>query len=347
MKTYAILIQPSFNKVFFESSKQLLQSEIQILDQMVLGNHFHNYALETMGGVDYVTFSTDVEIGEVELAYLSRLSSLYCLFEVVSDAPRILRPVTIREAYYFDEDVISIQKYTGKTNEEFTKMMLNIAVFCSDFAKDFTGRLQLLDPVAGRGTTLMQGLVYGYHVYGIEADKKSTHAMMTFLKRYLMEKHYKHQLAQSKFRRDGRMAGNRFSFEAARTKEEYKENKGITIDVVQDDTRYASEHFKKEMFHIIVGDLPYGVLHGSPNHQGNLTRNPKKMLEESVPIWTTVLKRGGTIAVSWNTKILPRVQIEKIFSDAGLQVLHSDALDKLIHDVDASITRDLLVAKKL
>lgn len=346
MKTYAILIQPSFNKVFFESSKQLMQSEIQILDQMVLGQHFHDYTLETMGGVDYITFTADAVVGEAELAYLSRLSSLYCLFEVLPGDTRTLRPVTIHERQYFDEDVISIQKYTGKTNEEFTKMMLNIAVFCSDFAKEFTGRLQLLDPVAGRGTTLMQGLVYGYHVYGIEADKKSTHTMMTFLKRYLMEKHYKHQLEQGKFRRDGRIAGSNFTFELARTKEEYKEKNSITIQVVQDDTQFAAEHFKKETFHIIVGDLPYGVQHGSPSNQGNLTRNPKKMLEESIPGWMAVLKPGGTIAVAWNTKILPRPQLEKIFTAAGLEVLHSDALDKLVHDVDASITRDLLIAKK-
>jgi hypothetical protein len=71
------------------------------------------------------------------------------------------------------------------------------------------------------------------------------------------------------------------------------------------------------------------------------------MLEESVPAWAMVLKRGGTIAVSWNTKILPRPELEKIFTAAGLEVLHSDALDKLVHDVDASITRDLLVAKKV
>lgn len=346
MKKYAVLIQPSFNKVFFESSKQLMRSELQILDQGVLGERFHDYALETMGGVDYITFTSREEIGEAELAYLSRLSSLYCLFEVLPGDTITLRPVAVNEYHYFAEDVISIQKYTGKTNEEFTKLMVNIAVFCSDFAREFTRRLQLLDPVAGRGTTLMQGLVYGYHVYGIEADRKSTHTMMTFLKRYLMEKHYKHQLEQSKFRRDGRIAGGKFSFTAALTKEEYKDKGGVTIEVVQDDTKYAAEHFKKEFFHVIVGDLPYGVQHGSPGSQGSLTRNPKQMVEESLPAWAALLKRGGTVAVSWNTKILPRRQLETIFTGAGLKVLHSGALDSLVHDVDASITRDLLVAKK-
>lgn len=347
MKKYGILIQPSFNKVFFETSKQLMQSEIQILDQMVLHQNYHDFALERIGGVDYITFKADEEIGAGQLSYLSRLSSLYCLFEIVETPELALKPVTINEQTYFDEDIISIQKYTGKTNEEFTKMMVNIAIFCSDFADRFTERLSLLDPVAGRGTTLFQGLVYGYHAYGVEADKKSTHTMMTFLKRYLMEKHYKHQLEQSKFRRGGRVAGGKFKFEAAVTKEDYKENNTITIEVVQDDTTFANEHFKKESFHVIVGDLPYGVQHGSPSNEGNMTRNPKNMIEEALPAWTALLKPGGVIAVAWNVRILPRKQLEQVFQKAGLAVLHSEPLDRLEHAVDASIQRDLLVAKKM
>lgn len=346
MKKYGILIQPSFNKVFFESSKQLMQSEINILDEMVLRQGYRDFAVEKIGGVDYITFHTEGVIGETQLEYISRLSSLYCLFEIMSGEDTVLRPLVVNEKRYFDEDIISIQKYTGKTNEEFTKMMLNIAIFCTDFAEHFTQRLAILDPVAGRGTTLMQGLVYGYNVHGVEADKKSTHAMMTFLKRYMMEKHYKHELEQGRLRRGGKIEGNRFKFEVALTKEDQKSGNSVTIDVVQDDTKYANEHFKKEFFHVIVGDLPYGVQHGSPSNQGNLTRNPKTMVAEAVPAWVQVLKPGGVIAVSWNTRILPRHQLEQIFIHAGLKVLHTDALDNLKHAVDASITRDILVAKK-
>lgn len=345
MKKYGILIQPSLNKVFFESSKQLMQSEIQILDQMVLQKQFHDFALEKIGGVDMITFSTEKNLETKDLNYLSRLSSLYCLFEVHSLPELMLKPVVVNEQRFFDEDIISIQKYTGKTNEEFTKLMLNIAIFCSDFAPDFLERLALFDPVCGRGTTLFQGLIYGYDVYGVEADKKSTHTLMTFLKRYLMEKRYKHQLEQHKFRRDGKLAGNSFRFTTALTKEGFKDHP-VTIHVVQDDTKYASEHFKKSSFHAIVGDLPYGVQHGSPSSQGNLTRNPKGMIVEALPAWINLLKPGGVVAVSWNIRILPRIQLEEIFTKAGLTVLHSEALDQLQHVVDASITRDLLIAKK-
>lgn len=346
MKKYGVLIQPSFNKVFFESSKQLMQSEIQILDEMVLKQGYRDFALEKIGGVDYITFQTDGTIGETQLEYISRLSSLYCLFEILPGEDVAFRPLWVNEKRFFDEDIISIQKYTGKTNEEFTKMMLNIAIFSSDFAEHFTDRLAVLDPVAGRGTTLMQGLVYGYNVYGIEADKKSTHTMLTFLKRYMMEKHYKHELEQGRLRRGNKIEGSRFKFEVALTKEDLKNKNIVTIDIVQDDTKYANEHFKKESFHAVVGDLPYGVQHGSPGTQGSLTRNPKTMVAEALPAWVQVVKPGGVIAVSWNTRILPRHQLEQIFTQAGLEVLHTDALDNLKHVVDASITRDLLVAKK-
>ncbi len=346
MKKYGILIQPSFNKVFFASSKKLLINEIQILDQLVLKQNYRDFGEVKIGGVDYITFIADGEISEKELAYFSRLSALYCLFEILPTEEIALRPLLIQENTYFDEDIISIQKYTGKTNEEFTKMMLNLAVFCSDFAGDFTNRLNILDPVSGRGTTLFQGLIYGYNVSGVEADKKSTHAMLTFLKRYLIEKRYKHYLEQRKFRRDGKVGGQRFQFVAAPTKEDYKSKNTVTIDVVQDDTRYADKHFKNGSFHVIVGDLPYGVQHGSPSNQGNLTRNPKQMVETAIKSWKNLLHPGGVIAVSWNVKILPRPQLEKIFNDRGLTVLHSEALDNLEHVVDASITRDLLIAKK-
>ncbi len=346
MKKYGVLIKPSFNKVFFESSKKLLISEIQILDQMVFKHDYRDFEEEKIGGVDYITFSADVEIGAEELSYLSRLSALYCLFEIVPTEELYLRPLMINDHRYFDEDIISIQKYSGKTNEEFTKMMLNIAVFCSEFASDFNKRLSILDPVAGRGTTLFQGLIYGYDVYGVEADKKSTHTMMTFLKRYLLEKRYKHQMEQRKFRRDGKVKGNRFSFIAAPTKEDYKNKNTVTIDVVQDDTSFADTHFKNGSFHVIVGDLPYGVQHGSPSNQGNLTRNPKKMVEGALPAWKKLLRPGGVIAVSWNVKILPRLELEKIFTDAGFKVMHSEPLDQLEHMVDSSITRDLLFARK-
>ncbi|WP_127016388.1 TRM11 family SAM-dependent methyltransferase [Anoxybacter fermentans] len=346
MKKYGVLIKPSFNKVFFESSKKLMINEIKILDQMVLNQNYRDFQLEKIGGVDYITFVTDEEIGDKELKYFSRLSSLYSLFEILPTQEVTLRPLVIDEEKYFDDDIISILKYTGKTNEDFTKMMLNIAIFCSDYAPNFTQRLPILDPVAGRGTTLFQGLIYGYNVYGVEASKKSTHAMMTFLKRYLIEKHYKHKLEQSKVRRKGRIVGKRFTFEAAPTKEDYKNNNIVTIDVVQDDTRYADRYFKKEYFCAIIGDLPYGVQHGSPTNQGSLTRNPKKLVKDALPAWIKLLRPGGVIALSWNVRILPRPQLEKIVADSGLKVLHSEPLDNLEHVVDSSITRDLLIAKK-
>lgn len=346
MIKYAILLQPSMNKVFFNSAKKLMVNEIKILDQMVLKHNFQDFQLEKIGGVNYITFSSDKQIIDDDLKYLSRLSSLYCIFQLNSAEENILYPLMIDEHKYFDEDIISIQKYSGKTNEEFTKMMLNIAIFCSDFSDKFNERLSILDPVAGRGTTLFQGLVYGYHVYGVEADKKATHAMMTFLKRYLMEKGYKHSLMQSKIRRKGKISGRRFDFETAPKKEDYKNKNTVKINVVQDDTRYADEHFKKRSFDVIVGDLPYGVQHGSPNNQGSLTKNPKTMVHEALPAWIKLLRPGGVIALSWNVRILSRIQLEKIFTDAGVEVLHSEALDNLEHNVDASIKRDLLIAKK-
>ena len=51
-------------------------------------------------------------------------------------------------------DLSGVLKYKGKTNEMFTGMLVNLAVFSSEYAKWFDRPLQVLDPMCGRGTTL-------------------------------------------------------------------------------------------------------------------------------------------------------------------------------------------------
>lgn len=43
-------------------------------------------------------------------------------------------------------------------------MMINVALLSSDF--NYNDRIQLLDPIAGKGTTLFEGAVYGFDTYG-------------------------------------------------------------------------------------------------------------------------------------------------------------------------------------
>jgi len=73
---------------------------------------------------------------------------------------------------------LTIQRYKGKTNEQFTKLLCNVTLSVSAHARDWPGRrLRILDPVCGRGTSLNQGLVYGFDVDGIDNPASTVTAL--------------------------------------------------------------------------------------------------------------------------------------------------------------------------
>ena len=76
-------------------------------------------------------------------------------------------------------------KYKGKTNEAFTRLLINYALCAGDFAGNFDQPLRLLDPMCGRGTALFEGLNRGYHAYGADVDRNGLEEGRRFLKRYL------------------------------------------------------------------------------------------------------------------------------------------------------------------
>src|SRR5205085_3311919 len=129
-----------------------------------------------LGGVGYVTFSTAERLSEQDVALLSNLSSLYALFEFTGD---LLRPVGITPLDKFDSDLLTIQKYPGKTNELFTKLLMNVTLLAT--ANPTVAKpLHVLDPLCGRGTTLNQAMMYGFDATGLEVDGKDFEAYEQF-----------------------------------------------------------------------------------------------------------------------------------------------------------------------
>ena len=78
----------------------------------------------------------------------------------------------------YDSDLITIPKYAGKTNEQFTKLLLNLTILLARRPRRrmLDAQLVVLDPLCGRGTTLNQALMYGYDAIGIEIDGKDVEA---------------------------------------------------------------------------------------------------------------------------------------------------------------------------
>lgn len=347
MKKYAVLLNPNHSRVYFEASKKLSAAELSL----VLGNggiECFEIREESFGGVPYLLFLCRSPIDEKTLERLSYASFAYALFEVLESGGELrLAPLQLPDPLYTKGGISCILKYSGKTNESFTRFMINLALFSSPF---YGEHIKLLDPVAGKGTTLFEALSLGYDAYGIELSERAVHDSFTFLKKYLETEKFKHRTGLETINiQEKGVSAKRFSAELSKTKQEMKENALKHWEIVCGNSQYADKYFKKNSFHLIVGDLPYGVQHGnvSAPRQGSITRSPKELVSLCAPSWHKVLKPGGVIALSWNSFVFSRQQFSLLLEDAGFSVFRGDIYESLEHRVDNSIKRDLIIAKKV
>jgi hypothetical protein len=343
MNRYALLILPSTNRVYAGASQALTRAELEVFNRAALGGRLTDIGTDDIGGVPYVLFSAD-ELTDRDADFLANLSSIYALFQVDNG---LLRPIHLRPLDRYDDDLITIPKYVGKTNEQFTKLLLNVTLLGSAFATDMLdGHFRLIDPLCGRGTTLNQAMMYGFDAAGIDIDQKDFEAYAAFIQRWLKDKRVKHKAEYGPVRRERRVVARRLHLEFAATKEEYRAGDTQQIDVVNVDTMRGGEFYRPGTFDLAVADLPYGVQHGSRTAGKGLTRSPLELLHDAVPGWTKLLRSGGALGISWNTFVAGRDKAAGVLADAGLEVLDEGPYLALEHRVDQAILRDILVARK-
>ena len=201
MITYAILANPVITE-YISKLQKLSLAELEIACRR-FSVKCSDFALTDIEGVLYLTFNTEEPLSKEDLAWLSRLSFTYAIFELRKKGSEvILIPIRKISSYYFNDDLSTILKYTGKTNELFTRLMINVAVLSSDFYN--TKDINLLDPVAGKGTTLFESLIAGYNSYGIEINPNVAHESAVFFKKYLENGKYKHTLKKERMRGEGK-----------------------------------------------------------------------------------------------------------------------------------------------
>src|SRR5260221_1358198 len=180
MAAYALLLRPAANRLYSKGAAALNAGELSVLNERALGGSLHDVGPTVIGGVDYVRFDADDDLSAHDVEHLSNLSSAFALFRIADDTSLV--PVTLTPVAHLDDDLLTILRYKGKTNEQFTNLLFNVTLAASPYATDWPGRqLRVLDPVCGRGTSLNQGLVYGFDVDGIEIDRTAYDAYRTFL----------------------------------------------------------------------------------------------------------------------------------------------------------------------
>ncbi|MEV0623967.1 SAM-dependent methyltransferase [Nonomuraea sp. NPDC050404] len=337
MPRYALLILPAFNRVYGESSIRLTRAELAVFSERALDGEVLDSAEQRIGGVPYVTFETTSPLSEPDVRLLSNLSSVYAVFGMEGE---LLRPLAMQSRDRLSSDLITIQKYAGKTNEHFTKLLLNVTALAGD--KGLADGLSVFDPLCGRGTTLNQALMYGYDAYGLDVDGKDFEAYSGFIKTWLRNRRLKHTAETVPVRRERALVGRRLNVTFGQSKEAVKAGDVQHLTVVNADTLKSREFFKPRSFDLLVTDAPYGVQHGSKGGAG-LSRSPLELLGKAVPGWAELLRPGGAMGISWNTYGGKSAELARILTDAGLEVLDYPDFE---HWVDQAIVRDIIVARK-
>jgi hypothetical protein len=241
------------------------------------------------------------------------------------DGP-FLKPIEVDREWFLPPSLAYTQRYTGKTNELLTQMMCNIARYSSNYRNTPWNKLTLLDPLAGGGTTLFVGLMFGADVAGVEQDKKVVDGTIAFLKHYVGEGRI-----PAKFREDRLKSIGKRSFITLKQSARCVVGRGDTRDV---------SHFVNGLKRpqLIVTDLPYGI-----QHQADW----QTMLTEALPKWADVLADGGAMAFSWNATRLPRdAMIDLVQGASAFTVMNDPPYNQLSHRVDRVIKqRDVIVAR--
>lgn len=351
MTRYLLLLSPSSNRVYAGTAPAITAGELTALAEAGIGSPVRAVEPVTVAGVPYLRVELDGE----DLTALGQLAAGYALLEEVEangstaqPTSPLLRPVALPRTEVLSDDLLTIPKYQGKTNEQLTRVALNLTLAATAWAGEVgRRRFRVLDPLAGRGTTLSWALALGHDAYGVELRRKEVDAYATFLTTWLRRSRLKHTIDRHPLRRHGAVIAHEVAAELSPTREAWKAGERQSLRLWAADTTQSADLLGRTQVEAIVTDAPYGVDHaagakGAP--RGGHT--PADLLARAVPTWVPALRPGGALGIVWNTHTLPREDLSAICREAGLVVLDDVAHRALAHQVDAGIHRDVLVARK-
>ena len=254
----------------------------------------------------------------------------------------LLRPLEKVSHDYLTEDLAEVLKYKGKTSAVFTRMMINCAWAASDFfGKDEV--LTVLDPMCGRGTTCFVALQQGMNAVGVDIDNRDLKECADYFERYMQYHRMKHKLDQSS-RTVRKHAVPAAVYTIADTKEHFKDGDTRTLSLFLGDTGLTGELCRKSPTHLLVADLPYGVQHAP--QEGKRTESFMQVMKRALPQWKDAVRKGGAIALSFNTLTLKKADLVHLLADAGFTPLTDAPYDDFQHFVEQAVHRDFVVARR-
>lgn len=297
-------------------------------------------SVQEMAGEPFLTFETQRMTGEA-WRELSRHSSVCLAAQVGEDGSLVPLERFVRGV--MPDELPHVLKYKGKTNADFTYLMLHCAKAASAFAQT-DAPLRVLDPMCGKATTLFCAVCEGHHAVGIETDIKALREADTYYARFLKLHRLKHRRTeQSRTLRKGGSAPC-VCYEAGADAQAMKQGAVISLEMINGDAARVAEMVKPNSCHLVVSDLPYGVQH-APKENGEIPALAR-LLRRVAPGCASVLKPGGAMAFSFNLNTLRRREVEQALAEAGMEVLAQGPYADFSHWVEQAVDRDVVIARK-
>ncbi|MBR4038629.1 MAG: hypothetical protein IKJ11_00855 [Clostridia bacterium] len=330
---YTFLLYPHQNVRYRQSLRQLAEQEL-LMTLRALG-HACEVKPTEMGGAPALAFEAE-NLTERDMRMLSQMANVYVMFAHEAGGLAALERL---HPDYIGEDLPALLKYKGKTNEMFTDTMLTMALVSSGFIDMHDSDLTVCDPMAGRGTTLMLALRRGYNGVGIEIGKADVKEACDYMTRYLEFHRIKHKKTESSLTVKGKAGGRETKFVFSDTPEHYKAGDTRSLRMILGDTRDMLALLKAKSVHLMVTDIPYGVQKGTAGKQDSIGGT----LKAALPAWHDALKPGGVLAMSFNTYVTKREQLEQMCALAGFEIVETGNLE---HWVEQAINRDVILARR-
>lgn len=313
MTKLALLISPRAEAAYFCDTEKVALSELAGLLPTVKA------AVQAVGDMRFVLVETE----DSATASLLRLSWVQGVFRMGGDA---MIPVAQTSDFRLHPDFVWGEKYRGKTNETLTQLLINTGL--QQMPDRAPEDLSLLDPMSGRGTTLLWAMRYGMRATGVEQDGTVLQDLQRGLKKWTKLHRQKHKLRDGWVQKSNRQGIGKFLEFAA---------EDASMKVIIGDSAKSHELTQRKRFDLIVTDIPYGVQHMG----GQKSRNPLQTLQDCAPVWSNCLAPGGTMVIAFNANIPKRADLIAAFDGLGLDVIETD----LSHRMSESILRDVLVLK--
>ena len=332
---YTMLLWPHANVRYRTETQRLAEAELALM----LARTAPDVRVAPMEclGMPALSLESETPLSEDCLRAIEGHSLLYGLFEVRGDGA--MTPVAGRETPYLGEDLPGILKYKGKTNELFTQLLINVALYSGSHWNARTP-IRLLDPMCGRGTTLFVGANRRWQCTGADVDKNDLREAEQFFKRYLEYHRMKHSLERGSLTVRGKKPAASVQFTFSDTPENFKQKQTGMLRLANVDARNVRDAFGARAFHVIVCDLPYGVQHAAEG--GSL----EALLAGVLPGWRDALLPGGTVAVSFNAQTLRPATVHALMEQAGMEPLTGGVYQNFSHWVEQAVTRDIAVCRK-